>query len=146
MYGDGILRNALILVFIPWRLRWWNEVSSVRDLVRDNPQDHRKQDWAERDSDYNALMTILVNPKDNSGAQLAHQVSLSLQKSPGSAVLILPSHWQGATLGVLDLGLKVRPILQALTAGGCQLKLQLNGKVFLEGTAIVTVFTYKQSS
>ena len=57
-----------------------------------NPQDHRKQDWAERDSDYNALMTILVNPKDNSGAQLAHQVSLSLQKSPGSAVLILPSH------------------------------------------------------
>ena len=89
-------------------------------------------------------MTVLVNPKDKSGAQLVHRVSLSLQKSPGSAVLILSSHWQGATLGVLDLGLKVRPILQALTAGGCQLNLQLNGKVFLEGTAIVTVFTCKQ--
>ena len=65
---------------------------------------------------------------------------------PGSAALILPCHWQGATMGIPDLGLQVRPILQALGAKGCQLNLQLNGKAFLEGTAIVTVFTLKQSS
>ena len=71
--------------------------------MRDNAQDYRKQDWAERDLDYNVFMTVLVNPKDNLGAQLAHRVSLSLQKSPGSAVLILPRHWQGVTLGDLTL-------------------------------------------
>lgn len=113
--------------------------------MRDNPQDHRKQGWAERDPDYNAFMTVVVNPKDNLGTDDT-LVCLSLQKLPGSAVLILPCHWQGATMGVPDLGLKVRPILQALKAGGCQLNLQLNGKAIFEGTAIVTVFTLKQSS
>ena len=49
-------------------------------------------------------------------------------------------------MGIPDLGLQVRPILQALGAKGCQLNLQLNGKDFLEGTAIITVFTLKQSS
>lgn len=82
--------------------------------------------------DYNVFMTVLVNPKDNLGAQLAHRVSFLLQKSPGSAVLILLRSLVQGVLGVLDLGLKVRPILQALTAGGCQLTLQLNGKVFLK--------------